>query len=954
LLSVNSSATYVVIFLSKDAMDYKNTLNLPKTSFPMKANLPKREPEILEEWEEGRIYQKLRGIAKERPKYILHDGPPYANGHIHIGTALNKILKDLILKSKNMAGFNAEYVPGWDCHGLPIEHQVDKELGSQKSSLTITEKRKLCRNFASKYLDIQRQEFKRLGVMGEWDNPYQTMSYDYEATIAREFGKFVANGSVYRGKKPVYWCASCETALAEAEVEYEDHESPSITVKFPAFSDFSERFPILKGKKVYVLIWTTTPWTIPGNLAIAFHPDYSYVAAEVDGEVWVLAEALLEQVMEKAGRKGYAVLAKFPGKQVEGLKCRHPFYDRESLLILARYITLDTGTGCVHTAPGHGQEDYESGIEYNIPIYSPVDDRGRFTDDVKFFAGQFVFEANAAVIRKLAEVGALIHSETYIHQYPNCWRCKNPIIFRATEQWFISMEKNGLRQKALEAIDRVTWIPRWGRDRIYGMIQNRPDWCISRQRAWGVPIVAFICKSCQEILVEERLIEHVAALFEKEGADIWFNLPAKELLPEGTSCPRCQGEEFSKETDILDVWFDSGVSYAAVCEKRPNLKSPADMYLEGSDQHRGWFHSSLLASVGTRGQAPYYSVLTHGFVVDGEGRKMSKSFGNVIAPDEVISRYGAEILRLWVAAEDYRDDIRISEEILTRLSDAYRRIRNTCRFLLGNLYDFDPQRDVVPDAQLLELDRWILLRLQKLISRLREAYANFEFHVVFHSLHNFCTVDLSALYLDILKDRLYTFPASSRERRAAQTALCKILDGLVRLMATILSYTAEEVWEHLPGARKRAESVHLTLFPEVEPDYMDENLEERFERLLQVRGEVSKALEDARRNKLIGNSLEAAVILNAREKLLSFLRQQEALLKDFFIVSRVEFVSPPPPGAFLSSEVEGLSILITRAPGEKCERCWVYDPNVGQSPGHPSICPRCANALKAISPGGKM
>jgi len=935
-------------------MDYKNTLNLPKTSFPMKANLPKLEPQILQKWEEGRIYQKLRGIAKDRPKYILHDGPPYANGHIHIGTALNKILKDLILKSKNMAGFNAEYVPGWDCHGLPIEHQVDKELGSQKSSLTITEKRKLCRDFAAKYLDIQRQEFKRLGVMGEWDNPYQTMSYDYEATIAREFGKFVAKGSVYRGKKPVYWCASCETALAEAEVEYEDHESPSITVKFPALSDFGEPFPILKGKKVFVLIWTTTPWTIPGNLAIAFHPDQSYVAAEVDGEVWIMAEALIEQVMEKAGRKGYAVLAKFLGKQVEGLKCRHPFYDRESLLILARYITLDTGTGCVHTAPGHGQEDYESGIEYNIPIYSPVDDQGRFTDDVRFFAGQFVFEANEAVIRKLAEVGALINSETYIHQYPNCWRCKNPIIFRATEQWFISMEKNGLRQKALDAIDRVTWIPRWGRDRIYGMIQNRPDWCISRQRAWGVPIVAFICKSCQEILVEERLIEYVAGLFEKEGADIWFNHPAKELLPSGTRCPKCRGEEFSKETDILDVWFDSGVSYAAVCEKRPNLKSPADMYLEGSDQHRGWFHSSLLASVGTRGQAPYISVLTHGFVVDGEGRKMSKSFGNVIAPDEVISRYGAEILRLWVAAEDYRDDIRISEEILTRLSEAYRRIRNTCRFLLGNLYDFDPQKDRVADGQLLELDRWILLRLQKLISRLREAYANFEFHVVFHSLHNFCTIDLSALYLDILKDRLYTSPASSRERRAAQTALLKILDALVRLMATILSYTAEEVWKQLPGARERAESVHLTLFPDVESQYIDEKLEERFERLLQVRAEVSKALEGARRNKLIGNSLEAAVTLNAPEKLLSFLRQQEALLKDFFIVSRVEFVPSPPPGAFLSSEVEGLSILITRALGKKCERCWVYDPNVGQSLDHPSVCPRCANALATISQEGKL
>jgi isoleucyl-tRNA synthetase len=934
-------------------MDYKATLNLPKTSFPMKANLPQREPEILKKWEEGRIYQKLREIAKDRPKYILHDGPPYANGHIHIGTALNKILKDLTVKSKNMAGFNGEYVPGWDCHGLPIEHQVDKELGSKKASYSISEKRKLCRVFASKFLDIQRQEFKRLGVMGEWDNPYQTMSYDYEATIVREFGRFVGKGSVYRGKKPVYWCASCETALAEAEVEYEDHTSPSITVKFEALSDFSERFPALKGKKVYVLIWTTTPWTLPANLAIAFHPDYSYVAAEVNGEVWILAEALLEQVMAQAGKTKYPVLAKFPGKQVEGLKCRHPFIDRESVLILANYITLDTGTGCVHTAPGHGQEDYESGIQYNIPIYSPVDDQGRFTSDVPFFAGQFVFDANEAVTQKLAEVGALIHSEPYTHQYPTCWRCKNPIIFRATEQWFISMEKNGLRQKALQAIDRVTWIPPWGRDRIYGMIQNRPDWCISRQRAWGVPIVAFTCQACQEILLEEHLAEYVSDLFEKGGADIWFDLPARELLPPGTRCPKCQGEEFSKETDILDVWFDSGVSYAAVCEKRPNLKSPVDIYLEGSDQHRGWFHSSLLASVGTRGHAPYHSVLTHGFVVDGEGRKMSKSFGNVIAPDEVIRRYGAEILRLWVAAEDYRDDIRISEEILSRLSEAYRRIRNTCRFLLGNLYDFDPQKDSVPDAQLLELDRWILLRLQKLISRLREAYANFEFHLVFHSLHNFCAVDLSALYLDILKDRLYTSSPSSPQRRAAQTVLFKILDALVRLMATILSYTAEEVWGHLPGSKQRAESVHLTLFPEVEPRYLDERIEERWELLLQVRREVSKTLEIARQNKLIGNSLEAGVTLAAPEKLLSFLRQNEAQLKDLFIVSEVELVSSLPAEAYRSPEMEGLSILITRARGKKCERCWVYDPHVGESTDLPSVCPRCRDALLTLRAKGK-
>ncbi len=934
-------------------MDYKDTLNLPKTSFSMKANLPKREPEILKKWEDEKVYQKLRNIAKDRPKYILHDGPPYANGHIHIGTALNKILKDLIVKSRNMVGFNGEYVPGWDCHGLPIEHEVDKNLGSKKASYSIVDKRKLCRAFANDFINIQREEFKRLGVMGEWENPYLTMTYDYEATIAREFGKFVGKGSVYRGKKPVYWCASCVTALAEAEVEYEDHKSPSITVKFPAISDFGERFPALKNKKVYVLIWTTTPWTIPANLAIAFHPDYTYVAAQVDDEVWILAESLLEQNMSQAGKKKYTVLTKFAGKEMKGLKARHPFLDRESLLILANYITLDTGTGAVHTAPGHGQEDYESGLEYNIPIYSPVDDYGRFTPDVQFFAGRYVFDANEAVMQKLREVGALVHTEVYTHQYPHCWRCKNPIIFRATEQWFISMEKNNLRKKALEAIDRVTWIPRWGHDRIYGMIQNRPDWCISRQRAWGVPIIAFTCQSCGEVLVEEPIVEHVARLFEKGGADVWFELPVKELLPPGTRCPKCKGEEFSKETDILDVWFDSGVSYAAVCEKRPNLKSPADMYLEGSDQHRGWFHSSLLASVGTREQAPYLSVLTHGFVVDGEGRKMSKSLGNVTVPDEVIKRYGAEILRLWVAAGDYRDDIRVSEEILSRLSDAYRRIRNTCRFILGNLYDFDPRKDSVPDAQLQDIDRWILLRFQKLTARLKEAYASFEFHVVYHGLHNFCTVDLSSLYLDILKDRLYTAPASSVQRRAAQTTLFKILDGLARLMATILSFTAEEVWEYIPGAKERAESVHLTPFPEVEAQYLDPKLEDRFELLLKVRGEVSKALEAARQSKLIGNSLEASVTLSAPEKLFAFLRENQTFLKDFFIVSAVELTASFPQGGQQSQEVEGLGIIINRADGQKCQRCWMYDPKVGESAEHPSVCPRCRTALATISEEGK-
>jgi isoleucyl-tRNA synthetase len=919
-------------------MDYRHTLNLPKTDFPMKANLAKREPDILKTWEAKGTYRQLSQRAKGRPKYILHDGPPYANGNIHIGTALNKILKDFIVKSKFMAGFDSHYVPGWDCHGLPVEHEVEKSLGSKKGELSIVEIRKRCRDYAAKFVGIQREEFKRLGVYGEWENPYLTMNFEYQATIVREFGKFLLNGSVYKGKKPVHWCPTCKTALAEAEVKYEDHRSSSIYVKFKMVSEIGKDFPNLQGKPVYVIIWTTTPWTIPANLAIALHPDFTYVAVDVGGEIYILAEGLLEEVMKKFGIKKYEVLEKFPGKKLEGFACRHPFLDRNSVILLASYVTLDAGTGCVHTAPGHGQEDYESGVQYGLEVYSPVDDDGRFTKDVLFFAGQFVFDANDAVNKKLAEVGALLKEEMMVHSYPHCWRTNDPIIFRATEQWFISMDKKGLRQNALKSINEVTWIPPWGRDRIYGMIENRPDWCVSRQRVWGIPITVFYCSACKQPLVNQETIDHIARLFEEKGADIWFEEGAHHLLPKGTQCTQCGGKDFTKEMDILDVWFDSGVSYAAVLEKRTELEFPASLYLEGSDQHRGWFHSSLLTSVGTRGRAPYLSVLTHGFVVDGEGKKMSKSAGNVIAPEEVINQLGADVLRLWVAAEDYKDDIKISNEILKRSADSYFRIRNTYRFLLGNLYDFHPEKDRVPYRDLHEMDRWALHQLQKLIARVREAYEHFEFHTVYHSVQNFCAVEMSALYFDILKDRLYTFSSSSLGRKSAQTALDVILKSLTCLMAPILSFTSEEVWKYIPQEPGKAESVHLASFPEVQSEYLDDALNERWERIWEVRAVVTKALEEARKEKVIGLSLDAQVHLHLPEKVFSFLECYEKDLKSIFIVSSVTLHQ--------TKDQKEVRAVVSRAEGEKCERCWNYDVSVGHHPEHQAICQRCVEAIQ--------
>ena len=726
-------------------MDYKKTLNLPQTDFPMKANLAAREPEQLDKWEQMKLHDKIRASSHGRQLFVLHDGPPYANGHIHIGTALNKILKDIIVRSRQMAGYDSIYVPGWDCHGLPIEHNVDKELGEEKKALSLAEVRKMCRAYAEKYIDIQREEFKRLGVMGQWEDPYLTMNYAYEATIARECGKFARDGSLFRSKKPIYWCNDCRTALAEAEIEYDDEASPSVYVKFAMKEDPAADWPQLQAKKVFIVIWTTTPWTLPANLAIALHPDFPYAAVDIgNDEVLILARELVDSCMQSFGIQDYRVLVEIDPGKLENKHGIHPLYGRDSLIVLADHVTLDAGTGCVHTAPGHGREDYEVGLQYNLDIYSPVDDSGRFTGEVDFFDGQFVFEANRNINAKLDEIGALIKEETIEHAYPHCWRCKQPVIFRATPQWFISMETTGLRKKSLAEIDRVKWVPHWGRERIYGMIENRPDWCVSRQRAWGVPIAVFYCADCEELLLDEALMEKVYSLFAQHGADIWFDVDTDHFLPEGTVCRNCGSRSFKKENDILDVWFDSGVSHAAVLEQRDYLKWPADLYLEGSDQHRGWFHSSLLTAVGTRGKAPYDSVLTHGFVVDAEGRKMSKSLGNVVAPKEVIDKYGAEILRLWVTASDYREDIRISENILKQLTDAYRRIRNTSRFMLGNLYDFDPHKHAVETKALLKIDRFALHRLQELTGRILRAYRDYDYHIIYHRLYNYCTLDLSA------------------------------------------------------------------------------------------------------------------------------------------------------------------------------------------------------------------
>ncbi len=937
-------------------MDYKKTLNLPKTGFPMKANLTQKEPEMLKRWAKMGLYQRLRERAKGRPLFILHDGPPYANGHIHLGHTINKVLKDIIVKSRQMMGFDAPYVPGWDCHGLPIELNVEKELGEKKKVMPQVSIRRACRRYAEKFVKVQKKEFARLGVLGDWDNPYLTMSYDYEAAICKAFCDVYMAGHVVKSKKPVHWCPSCVTALAEAEVEYADHVSPSITVKFGASRELEEwvqqRF---KGAgKVSVLIWTTTPWTLPANLAVALHPDFDYVAVGVGEETWILAEARLLPVLASVGleQQDVKVLGRLRGGDLEGMKVLHPFIDRESLLITAPYVTLDAGTGCVHTAPGHGADDYLSGIRYGLEIYAPVDDHGRFTKEVEGLEGREIFEANQAIVEILQEKGALVAAEKISHSYPHCWRCKKPVIFRATSQWFISMDKGGLRDAALDAIEEVEWIPSWGRERIHGMVEARPDWCVSRQRAWGVPVTVFTCADCDEPFMDQATAARLEEIFGREGADAWFTRSEEELLPDGAVCGKCGSRNLKKEMDILDVWFDSGVSHSAVLDKREGLSSPADLYLEGSDQHRGWFQSSLLTSVALKNSAPYRSVLTHGFVVDGEGKKMSKSVGNVVAPEEVIKQRGAEVLRLWVSAEDYRDDIKISDEILARLTEAYRKIRNTIRYLLSNLSDFDPKRDSVSIDQMDELDLWALSRFEEVKKKVMEAYHSYQFHVVFHQIHKFCTVDLSSLYLDIIKDRLYCELPDSTQRRSGQTVLYGMVRELLLIMAPVLSFTAEEAWNHLPGRAEEEESIFLGSMPVArELSQCGEEFHARWERIWAVRAEITKALEKARAEKVIGLALDARVILQVPQEYHDLVASRLELFRSVSLVSQFE-LGEAGAGSWKSEEIPGLAVEVARAQGEKCARCWTWSTGVGEDSAYPDVCPRCAGVLHAMEMEG--
>ena len=896
-------------------------------------------------WEKEKLYEKIRQSAKGKPQFVFHDGPPYANGHIHIGHALNKLLKDFIVKIMNMKGFDAGFIPGWDCHGLPIEHQVGKKLKEKKLSLEKSEIRKRCRVYAQEFVDIQKEEFKRLGVFADWENPYLTMDFSYEATIVREFGKFVEKELVYKGLKPVHWCTSCKTALAEAEVEHDEHTSPTVYVKFPVQSGIPKSMGALNSP--HMVIWTTTPWTLPANLAICLHPEFTYVAVTHGDDTYIVAEERLSALVSEWEMTDYKIVGSCKGADWENAVCRHPFIDRESKVILGEHVTLEQGTGCVHTAPGHGQDDYIVGLKYGLEPYNPVDDGGVFRPDVEHFGGMFVRKANPEIIEKLRQDGFLIRDDKIKHSYPHCWRCHQPVIFRATNQWFISMDKTDLRKNALDGIDRTKWIPQWGRDRIYSMIENRPDWCVSRQRSWGVPITLFTCNACGDFISSSDLFERIAEGVEKHGADFWFDSSPEELLPEGTVC-QCGGKEFSKENDILDVWFDSGVSHVAVVEKNPELNWPADLYLEGSDQHRGWFHSSLLESIGTRGKEPYKSVLTHGYVVDGKGKKMSKSAGNVIAPQKIIDQHGAEILRLWVASENYREDIRVSNEILKRLTESYRKIRNTLRYLLGNLHDFDYKEDQVPVDEMLELDRYILHRFNILREKILTAYENYEFHVFYHSFSNFCIIELSAFYLDIIKDRLYTTPANSRERRSGQTALHILLMGMVRLIAPILSFTAEEVWNHLPKASTDEESVHMSQFPDVENVKFDEELVKKWEFLVELKGEVSKALEISRRDKVIGHSLDSTVKLELPDNFKDIVKNDE--LKYIFIVSEVVLVDSlgSEGKIFESDSLQGVKVFSEMHPGKKCERCWNYfEPGVKEGKANDEICSRCEDNLQA-------
>ncbi len=930
--------------------DLKATLNLPRTPFPMKANLAQTEPKRIEAWRKEDLYGQIRRRRAGAPRFVLHDGPPYANGHIHLGHVLNKVLKDLLIRSRLLAGMDAPYVPGWDCHGLPIELQVDRDLGSKKHQMTPLAFRKACRAYAEKFVAIQRAEFERLGIQGEWDGPYLTMNPGYQATIVRQLATFVEKGLVYKAKKAVHWCISCRTALAEAEVEYDDqHVSPSIDVAFHLpegeVQKLAARHPELAGRRVSTVIWTTTPWTLPANMAVAFHPEFDYGFYPIEGgEVVILAARLREAAQARWAALGSNLrlagdaLLTVKGAELEGLRFRHPWIERDSPAVLADYVTLDAGTGIVHTAPGHGWEDNQTGVRYGLDIYCPVDAGGHFLPEVEHFGGQRVFDANPKVIALLAERGALVASGKDTHSYPLCWRCKHPVIFRATEQWFIGMDLDQLRERALKAIGEVRWYPAWGEERIRNMIAARPDWCISRQRLWGVPIPAFYCKACNPAILTADIARRVADQIERATADVWFEQEAADLLPPGFRCPHCGGQEFDKERDILDVWFDSGSSYPALRVAHPDYPAQADVYLEGSDQHRGWFHSSLLIGVGTSGCVPYRQVVTHGFTVDAQGRKMSKSLGNVVDPQKIVSQHGAEVLRLWVTMVDYREDMRLSDEIIKRLAEAYRKIRNTGRYVLANLYDFDPSRDAVPEAEMEEIDRYALARHRQVMRRVLQAYETYEFHLIYHQLVQYCAVDLSAFYFDVLKDRLYCDAADGPRRRSSQTVLARIGLDLARILAPVLPITADEVWSYLPG--RPSPSVHLDRFPALEAD--DQTLAATWQPLLETRAAVTKALEEARAAGVIAAGLEARVAVRARSEDLAPLRRYEALgrvfpgnLANLFIVSSVAL-----------HEGDGaLTVAVERAPGVKCERCWTYFERAGRADG-PAVCERCAAVLE--------
>jgi isoleucyl-tRNA synthetase len=958
-----------------ETSDYKSTLNLPETGFSMRANLPQNEPKRLEAWSGMDLYGLIRARSAGRPKFVLHDGPPYANGRIHTGHALNKILKDIVVKSRTMLGYDAPYVPGWDCHGLPIEHAVGKELKAKKNEMSDADFRRACREFAAKYVDIQRTDFIRLGILGDWFHPYMTMSYDYEASIAGALGRFFETGLVYKGLKPVHWCTYDQSALAEAEVEYAAHKSPSVYVRMRLTDDSVKSLDLPIEKPLYAVIWTTTPWTLPANLGIALKPDFDYAIVEHDGANYILAADLVATVAPKFGWTDYQTGKLFKGTAFEHLRYRHPFLEREGLMMLGDHVTIDAGTGLVHTAPGHGADDFNIGRKYGLDIYTPVNHRGEFTDDVPLWAGMHVFKANPLIVELLRERGALLRGEEIEHSYPHCWRCKHPIIFRATEQWFISMDEaatpradgegsreaaapdsegvraaadaESLRGRALAEVRNVKWFPVWGEERMAGMVANRPDWCISRQRLWGVPITVLYCEHCNEPITSPELFAKVTEHFGNEGADAWFERPASDFLPAGQTCAKCGQAQFRKERDILDVWFDSGCSHVAVLKTRPELTWPADVYLEGHDQHRGWFQSSLLVGSGIEGGAPFRQVVTCGFVLNEQGDKMSKSKGNALSPQDVIAQSGADILRMWVAMVDYTDDMPFGPQIMTRIGDAYRKIRNTARILLANLSGFDPDTDLVPMDELSAIDRWIVSRAHDVVERCRRAYEAYEFHVVYHRIVELCTVDLSALYVDISKDTMYCELPQSRERRSAQTAMYHVLRAVVGAMAPIVSFTADEIYEAMPGASEK--SVHLTDFPTLPGATLTDGDAATWDRLFRLREEATKLLERSRAAGAIGKSLEADVALHTSippSTLLGNVNVDQATL---FIVSHVDF-KPADDSLADAVEVEGLgriALAVKPARGKKCGRCWKYREEVANDG---EACGRCQSVLDKLAP----